>query len=278
MPDTYVIDYRGIQDIKDNISLYFSMLIDHSVICFRGGELSVPDQVEIATIFGDHSGWFPNSKDLEDSKSKYRFQSNHFYRENHERTITPKVTKNDFLITWHLEHNWRKTPTVAGIWNMQTFTCGEENGKTLFVDTGVIFKMLQKEDQDFLKKCKSYMYTETDVKTIDCVKKHWYTGDEILNMDLYVDHSRDYLVECDGKAPSEDKINRFRKIQNFVMDQVLNNRSIRIVHKWNQGDLLIPDLHKLAHTVTGGFSPEERFFEEMWATSQKYDDYDIMEL
>lgn len=271
MTDTYIIKYQGMEDIRNNINLYFSMLIDYSVICFRGGDLSLEEQIEIATIFGDHCGWFPNSKDLEDPQNVVGLKANAFYRENHEKTITPKVGKNNLLITWHLEHNWRKNPTVAGIWNMQVFTCGEENGNTLFVDTGEIFTMLKQDDQKFLRKCKSYMYAETETHTIDCIKPHWYTKKDIINMDLYNDHSREYLAEFDGLKPNEEQIERFKKIRYFVLDQVLNNRSIRIVHRWNQGDVLIPDLHKLAHTVTGGFSPEQRYFEGMWASLNKYD-------
>jgi hypothetical protein len=38
-----------------------------------------------------------------------------------------------------------------------------------------------------------------------------------------------------------------------------------MVHRWQQGDLIIPDMFKLAHAVTGGFKSEDREFRGIWA-------------
>jgi alpha-ketoglutarate-dependent taurine dioxygenase len=276
MQKPYIINYKNIQDIKDNVSTYFKDFIDNSVICFRGGKVSLEEQIEILTIFGDHSGWFPNTEDLKDNHNLIGFEKNSFYREDHERVLPDNKGNQDTIITWHIEHSWRKNPTVAGIWNMHVFTCNEEDGKTLFVDTNKVWDMISNEDKDFLNKSTSYIYAVDGVNgpqknETPCVKPHWYTKKDIIDIDLYYDSSRQYLVSYEGNMPTEDQINNFRRIQNFVLHQVQKNYDLRIVHKWQQGDVLIPDLHKLAHTVTGGFKPEQRYFEGIWAALNKYD-------
>ena len=49
-----------------------------------------------------------------------------------------------------------------------------------------------------------------------------------------------------------------------AIDVIEKDESIRIVHDWKQGDLVLMDAFKLAHAVTGGFKPEDREFTGIW--------------
>jgi Taurine catabolism dioxygenase TauD, TfdA family len=271
MIDTFIINYKNISDIKDNVAEYFSYFIKNSNICFRGGDLSRDEQVEILKIFGDYCGWNPNSKLLLNKENIESFENNAFYYENHDRSKPNKKTKDETIITWHMEHAWRNNPTIAASWNMKIFTCDDSCGQTHFVDTNKVWNMLDKEDQEFLAKCGSYFYSENKKYEVNSVKRHWWLNQNIINLDLWRNESNPYLANYDGDEPDIYQIDNFNRIHRFVIDQVLNNEDIKIIHKWKQGDVLMPDLHKLAHTVTGGFEPEERYFIGAWASLKKYD-------
>lgn len=43
-----------------------------------------------------------------------------------------------------------------------------------------------------------------------------------------------------------------------------------MVHQWQKGDLLIPDLFKLAHAVTGGFVQNQRQLDGMFAKANPW--------
>jgi alpha-ketoglutarate-dependent taurine dioxygenase len=72
------------------------------------------------------------------------------------------------------------------------------------------------------------------------------------------------LVSYKSESPKKSELRYFQTLIRKIEDIVWNNEDIRIVHRWQQGDLVIPDLFKLAHAVTGGFRPEDREFRGIW--------------
>ena len=280
MIETFKTQYKGIKDFKENISYYAAKFQEESVICFRDADISIEEQVEIAISLGDHLGSFPNTKMLKNKINKQEFEKNHFYQENHKRAYIKKTENDEIIVPWHLEHWHRDNRTIAGIWHMITFLCDEESGKTYFVDTNKVWQLLNSQDQNFLKRCRSLDYYDEKAYEADCVGKHWKLDQDIVQMQFFVFDELKYLSKIDGQSPNKDQIENFNRIMNFCVDQIKNNESIRIVHKWKQGDILIPDLNKLAHAVTGGFKPEERYFKGIWVTQDAYDkseDRDIIE-
>jgi hypothetical protein len=53
-----------------------------------------------------------------------------------------------------------------------------------------------------------------------------------------------------------------------MTEEIKNNTEIRIIHEWKEGDIVIPDLHRMIHTVAGGFKPSEREFIGIWGYSE----------
>jgi alpha-ketoglutarate-dependent taurine dioxygenase len=268
MLSPYITQYKGIKDIEDNIEFYYNKFKEDSVLCFRDANVNKADQLKIFTIFGNFFGWLPNEKDLQDKDIADLFEKTGYSQENHARFWDEDhLDMHDTaIIAWHIEHFWRKRRTVASIWNMITFDCSEESGKTYFVDTNSAWNMINKEDQEFLKKCKTLTYQSDEIYEADVVVKHWKFDQYLLQFDFSIGNGEKYLSSFDGREPSIQEIENFNRIIMFAKVEIKNNLDIRIVHKWKQGDLLIPDLFKLAHTVTGGFRPEERYFETIWGT------------
>lgn len=266
MLSPYITKYKGIKDIEKNIEFYFNKFKEDSVLCFRDANVDKAEQLKIFNIFGDFFGWIPNKKSFLDKDIAEAFDKVGYSQDNHARYWTEENLKHQDtgIIAWHNEHFWRTSRTVASIWNMKIFTCSEEKGKTWFVDTKVVWDMLNQKDQEFLKKCTSFAYDLGNKYVTTPVTRHWKFGYEMLQFDFAIGDGKEYIDTFNNRKPTFEEINNFNRILLFAKYQVKNNLDIRIVHKWKQGDILIPDLFKLAHTVTGGFRPEERYFECIW--------------
>lgn len=61
----------------------------------------------------------------------------------------------------------------------------------------------------------------------------------------------------DKEATEEDK-DRFIELFNYFWKEVKDNKENWVVQEWEEGDLLIVDLQKMAHTVLGGFDSKDR--------------------
>lgn len=265
------IAFTSIQDIKNNIEYYSNMIIDNKIVCFRDANLSVEDQDLIRKIFGDYFDWYPKSSDNEDIQEKYQ--------ENHSRLNLNENNsdKDEVILQWHLEHTEYNIPIVASFWNMIKFSADTETGKTLFVDTSEIYDNLSDEWKDFLNKskyCSSKRNYPNFVKP--AVSNHWWIDKKVVRLDLtHMANDIDYLYEFDGREPTESEKEKFLEIREQILDAITNNnKDLVYAHKWKEGDLLVSDLFVLAHSITGGFNPEDREFVGLWARDRDHIDKD----
>lgn len=260
------VEFPGIDNVLENAEQYKDKLINDSVICFRNANLTQEEQFSFAKSLGKLIGWSL----LNDTSE---------YIENHGRKSDIKHGPDDVIVEWHVEHTYYINPIVASTWNMYNFKTDNNNGKTYFVDTNVVFNMLSKEEQDFLTKS---IITEPDVvkesqlragfvsehtnlaDNYPIIAPHWLTGKPVIRFTILPAPLMVKLVSYDGQNPTSDDMAYFESLIRKIEDIIWNNEDIRIVHKWQQGDLIIPDLFKLAHAVTGGFRPEDREFRGIW--------------
>lgn len=259
MIEVQSIEYPGIDYIKDNMPEFKDRLIKDTLIVFRNANLTFEEQEELQLVMGDYLGWFPNHGGGHISR----------YIEDHSQNeYLKQTTKDDVALLWHVEHPYFHNPIVAGLWNMLTFNIPEGYGNTLFVDTGKVYSLMSAEDQTFLSKCvvNSYSYANETMRQINPIKEHWLTKEPIIRISLEgIEDGWHDLHSFDDRMPTKKEKEKFLDLGNWIVDQIHNNEEIRITHKWQQGDLIIPDLHKLAHAVMGGFSPEDRKFTGLWS-------------
>jgi alpha-ketoglutarate-dependent taurine dioxygenase len=265
------IAFTSIEDIKNNIEHYSNMVIDNKIVCFRDANLSVEDQDLLRKTFGNYFNWYPKTSDDEDIQEKYQ--------ENHSRLNlnAENSDKDQIILQWHLEHTEYNIPIVASFWNMIKFSADPETGKTLFVDTSEIYENLSDEWKDFLNKskyCSSKHNYPNFIKP--AVSKHWWIDKKVVRLDLTsMNNDVDYLYEFDGREPTENEKEKFLEIRKYVLDLItINNKDLLYVHKWKEGDLLVSDLFVLAHSITGGFNPEDREFVGLWARDYNHIDKD----
>lgn len=260
------IEFPGIENVLENSEYYKDKLIKDSVICFRNANLTEAEQFDFAGRLGKLIGW-----SLLNDTSKYI--------ENHVRKSELNSGPDDIIVEWHVEHTYYTNPIIASTWNMYNFKTNPENGKTYFVDTGAIFDMLSDDEQKFLL---NSIIIEPDVirdsqlrsgfvsehtKLADqypIVAKHWLTDKPVIRFTILPEPLMVKLVSYKGESPDSDAVAYFEVLIRKIEDIIWNNEEIRMVHRWQQGDLIIPDMFKLAHAVTGGFSHEDREFRGIW--------------
>jgi len=175
-----------------------------------------------------------------------------------------KVGPDEIMLRWHMEHIYSDNPIIAATWNMINFNTDNNNGKTYFVDSEQVYKMMPNEWKNFLEKC-TLNWNEAGINNFQIVKNHWITKNKVFRIRINSDKElikESFLV--DNNIPSHEEIKLFEEIVVWFANQVMNNEDIRIVHKWKQGDIVIPDMFKLAHAVTGGFDSIDRKFIGIW--------------
>lgn len=267
MKQIEVIDFPGQESVLENYQYYKDKFIDESVIAFRNANLTYEEQKIFHKELGLCFGW-----NLDKGDDSLHYIENHSHN-----TLVNSAQQDDIMLNWHIEHVHHQNPICAATWNMYKFNANENSGKTYFIDTSIIYKNLPEEWKNFLKLCKAtseniMMSNSDDPQNqisvdYDVIKKHWITGDEIIRIVFPKDIENDKLNKLskyNNEDPTEEQKELYLKICKYINNEIWNNQSLVIFHKWKQGDLLVPDMFKLAHAVTGGFKPEDREFRGMW--------------
>lgn len=253
-----------------NTKLIIDRFNSDGVVCIRGTKPTRTQQMQITTLLGDHLGWFPNSTS--------EYDTDH-YSEDHSSTLSRSdkhnLGANDLAVCWHIEHCGTSNPAIAATWNMEKFTCSNEFGRTSFVDCSKIYDMLDNQDKHFLDVCKfSLRFNDDENKSFvaDSIQPHRISNKKTIRITpSFIYDSRKFieLVSVDGKNPTPYDSENFFRIIDWFSQTVCTNEDIRITHKWEQGDLVIPDLFLMAHAVFGGFKPSDRQFFGCWARLNK---------
>ena len=254
-------DFISIEEIKSNPDKYKEIYLKNKIIVFNKANLNKDQQTELMIFLGDLLGWFPNSTD----PHSLEYIEDHHKHMNDEKNIE----KNELMLGWHQEHVQNEDDAHLGAtWRMEKFECSEDSGHTYFVDMAKMFQDLKQEDQDFISKCKNrletkeFRYEGKEVKEIpivkefDVVRPHPITGEKTIR--LSYDSKQNSLFEIDGRKPNQEEKDRYKELVSWICKQVWTNTDRRMVLKWEQGDIAVPDLYKLTHAVSGGFTKNQR--------------------
>lgn len=263
MQDVTVIEFPGMDSIKSNLDYYKQKFLDEKIIVFRNAYADFAMQQDLMHIFGDLLGWYPNSKDK--SKSDY-------IEDHHKHMKGPTTaTKDEWMLGWHIEWvEYENDSFYGSTWNMTKFDCDYDTGNTCFYDMTDLYNRLDKDETDFLDKCRvEGVKKDGNNVRFDYVKSHWITNEKTLRPHLG-GYLPILLVEFDGREPLEEDNKRFIELNAKVIKTVWEDTEFRKVHRWQKGDLLIPDLFKLAHAVTGGFGENQRRLDGMFGKQKTW--------
>lgn len=273
------IEFPGVDAILQDWEKYRDIFINVGVIAFRNAFINFDDQKHLMVELGKKIGWHVSNP----------------YSENHQ--TLPKKTGNHCILNWHVEHSYWDNPICAAAWNMHTFKEDPFNGRTLFYPMDVYFDNLEDKHKELALTAyiRSYHEPEIGYSLSDYADPHkeWNQGDVyIANKPIAIDHfltgkkvyrpiqlgvSVEHLgtINCldnvNGQEPTELQIQRYYKQALDAHEVVAKNKAdetsdICLIHEWREGDLLIPDLFRMAHSITGGFESTRRQFYGIWAT------------
>jgi len=254
-------DFISIDEIKSNPDKYKEIYLKNKIIVFNNANLNKDQQTDLMIFFGDLLGWFPNSTDSNSLE----------YIEDHHKHMKDEkdVHKDELMLGWHQEHVQDEDDSHLGAtWRMEKFQCPEDSGHTYFVDMAKMFQDLKPEDQEFISKCRNrietigFRYNEKEVKAVPIDKEfnavglHPITGEKTIRISY--DAKQNSLSKIDGREPDQKEKDRYKELVSWICKEVWTNTDIRMVLKWQQGDIAVPDLYKLTHAVSGGFIKNQR--------------------
>lgn len=254
MIELEVVEFPGVSEFKEDLEHYAEEFLSGKILVFRNANCTAEEQEEITKLLGDRLGWWPNSLSTEDPT----------YHETHEQSMNERNTsdKNSLILGWHLEHVGQGGGTYVGAsWCMNLYRCSPDAGKTYFVDMLALFESLSLEEQELLNRSVVRLEPmDPDAPagpSYKLVEPHWIIGKGVPRCVLNNSH-RTELVSVDGVAATDEQKAEFSGVFNYLVDQVNNNEGIRYVQSWQEGDMLILDVFRWAHAVTGGFTAGER--------------------
>jgi hypothetical protein len=267
------------KEIVNNIDLYINKFLKNGIVVFKQSYFSEDEQLKILINFGDRLGWFPNSSNKIEEK----------YTENHAYTLSkpeygfsdPSGDKSyNLMLPWHLEGIENVNTQIAAAWNMNIFTCEKSFGKTGFVNAAGLFSDMPKEWQDFLVSSviqEKYPGHWGENAQRSAALVHYATNEYIVRINATIQtdgwETMQKLVSIDKKIPSKADIILFTKIKQWIYEEVFFNKNRQLWWEWSEGDLVIPDLLKMHHAVSGGFLLGERKFVGFWCRKFLVNDY-----
>lgn len=258
MIETKPMEFPGVNKFIENIDYYLEIFLRDGILVFRDANITYDDHELLQIRMADKFKWSPGP-----NRGKI-----HRYRENHAGLVDPQFGSEDLMLEWHMEHLYWNNPIIAGLWNMLKFDTDPENGKTYFYDTRKVYDMLSSDEQSFLSKCtvNVYNYLNEEMQSCKVIQNHWYSSQPVIRMPFYrLRENFHDLKFFGGEEPTGNINQNFLALANKIKDIVHNDLDNRVVHKWQKGDLVIPDLFVMAHAVTGGFDPSEREFTGLWS-------------
>ena len=260
MKNINIIEYPGIDHIRNNFDTYRQLFLNDATMAFRNANCDREEQQQVMEIFGDNLGWWPNSQ---------RGGSISNYEETHERHMDPDNTanKDSLMLGWHLEHvQLQRDMYVGSSWCMNLFRCDPDAGQTYFVDMLSLYDRLSDEQKDFLDGVEVLLRTywgphdkdpDAAPAVYKLVQEHWILKKKVLRLFLASVNDVE-LYRLHGNVPTDADVLRFKEILTQVHFDVKENLDNRLVHIWQEGDMVISDMFRMAHAVTGGFAEGER--------------------
>ena len=275
-----------VSEILKNIDFYTEKYLHHGLLAFRGLNCTEQEQLKILDAIGVRTG-----TTFKDGQGRY-FR----YQEDHSLAIGSRDKENsrdNILVGWHLENPSYPFPQRAAGWRMFRFSTHPANGTTGFVDMSEVVNNLPQYLFDFAQRSKYAFYGRTMWRDPDAVASfkdsvnkmkapvpifdsdvskhlgsyphkaidpHPNTGAHVLRLSPW----GGMLFSVDDRRPTEDEQRLGQELYDWAFTQIVDRKENQYWWSWQQGDLLVPDLFKMAHAVKGGFQPGDREFVGFW--------------
>lgn len=253
--------------------------------------------------FADEYGWRVKHPDF-----NYGAPATWDYREDHGFAISNRSNTgaDDLVVYWHMEKVANEFPQWGGMWRMVHKSSPANSGTTGFVDSSTLYDLLDPDDQKFLESCEVISLPRPTRISADklndliqtnergrnfimfdeggniharfvapAVETHHRSQRKCVRFDPFVERRSSpvgraaKVVRVNGEVPSMEDEERADRLLAHLADVIYSDESIQTWVEWDEGDIIIADLFRMAHAVRGGFAPGERVFEGMWAFADR---------
>lgn len=299
-----IVEFENVkaEQIVNDPRLYVSAFKQHGIIVFKKAYFSDDEVLSIFDSFSHELNFTARASSddgsLDDVLSWTYIQKHDEVAQEMDSSGTNSATSD--IIQWHVEGVSMKWQQRAAGWNMEHLTCERGSGQTGFVDMCQLFDDLSDDHQKFLDKTtiihmpnwqcapqnsESFRKAFTSAVSSGYRKIQVEDGEGYLYsysrpaVQLHPSNGRstlrtcpcfaewglqDYMLFYDGRFPTSDELTLFNQIMEIVSSEISRNTKRQMWHTWDEGDLVIPDLFRMAHGVRGGFSAGQRRFRGNW--------------
>lgn len=254
------VEVSSFSDVIENLPEIIESFKNFGLVLIKGHTFSKEDHTKLTQLLGDVFGWNISSLSTEKELDvRYRTDGGQSIEINRDYN----VEKDEYFLDWHIEQIYFISPPLAGLWHMTKLICPYGSGNTRFADSNEIFNLLDKDDQEFLKKLiilwDKPANSEVGPFYNKAVDKHPISEIPIIRIETdngcYVLPT---VYSVNGKSPTQEEENRFQSIFSRIKSELYDNEKIRYEQKWQEGDFLIVDFFRMYHAVMGGFRYKER--------------------
>ena len=296
----YIVDYPGIDKIKNNISKYVAILNKYGLLCFRGANLGDEESIAILDCMSKHFSWTPYSGAAKTNRPTWKYTQNYDAVQNVAEQFGSSTSSNLMINPWHTEGMYSKNPHRAAGWNMRNFKCDSKFGQTGFVNASEIVKDMPSELVEFLRSAELIHYppivngmpnpmtefVEKFISSVDNMEReiwcsdgprdipsyphpaieiHEELGCEVLRLCPCFEQwgPNHVLFSVNGNSPTSSDLLIFDRCAEWLENALLKEGN-QWWHEWEEGDFLIPDLFVMIHGAKAGFGIGDREFDGFW--------------
>lgn len=272
-----VLDGYSFEQLIEECSLLYDLIIQDKVVSVKG-------------ISGDRYLQGPIMSKLckidpsLDEEIDFNFYEGHFHdgQEKYDRNKSAEDLKRYIMANWHVDESPISDPsctipTYISMY-MTKFSCGSENGKTLFVDREKMFEDMPSDLKDLffgytvfsfsgnsaiIPNFKENPLIEPDNYPISLS----YFDEKMYSARNYPIFSKHHCTDRYSLVAHSAYANRLfsndynisKKYCEYVYDY-LHDENNWIVWEWSEGDFIVWDNRNLIHSYSGGWIEGERIF------------------
>lgn len=273
-----VVEVESLDDAINKKKEIVNIFLSEGVLKIKGCKFSQTDQLLLGREIGDILGWNVNSNAVpdqpnEDVLARWAFEAGH--------SDNPEVSQSrpeDYLLGWHIEQVFYIDAFLAGFWNMHHIGYKDKlAGRTFFADSIRLYKELTEDEQNFLSNCVVIWdkpigpdrgFGPFYTKAIDF---HPNTGDPVIRLET--DGGTLIPLELyrfNNSEPSTQQIEEFNRIFARLRERLDRDLDIRYEQQWEENDMIVVDLFRMYHALTGGFGEGQRKFYATFTRPKEY--------
>lgn len=301
MKHDFVFD-KPLEELILRPSTISAKFLERGIVALRGQKCDRGDLFELLTRIGDITGFTPSpDRQRLDPVSNGNWGYHQVHDIQIGYMINDGVNDaNREVIQWHVEGVSMENTQSAAMWHMYNFTAEPGTGNTGFVDMEVLAQKLPADYRNLLERATIVHmpnwqnnpasmdgFRAAFEAKVDACSPMIYTKDGDRNVASFprkpLDISpktgietlracpckapwglQDYLHSVDGRKPSGEEKDLFERFADWLEHEIVENAENQIWWEWQEGDVLIPDLYRMAHGVKAGFQPGQRSFYGNW--------------